>query len=158
MARNVIESDFRSSKMQPFWIPCSHFVKFKKKAIESDFRSSKMAAGSHFLNTILKKSKLYIDLKWREMLSKVIFGHPKWGGGGASQWPACKPFGDIHSICPWANTPILAMFVFVCHLRNNNHYSMFQCKYKSTLLFICNHQQEHNDIYLYYIINHAFHF
>ena len=43
MARNVIESDFRS---------CSHFVKTNcfEKAIESDFRSSKMAAGSHFLN------------------------------------------------------------------------------------------------------------
>ena len=22
---------------------------------------------------------------------------------------ACKPFGDIHSICPWANTPILVL-------------------------------------------------
>ena len=32
------------------------------------------------------------------------------GGGGASQWPGCKPFGDIHSICPWANTPILVFF------------------------------------------------
>ena len=28
---------------------------------------------------------------------------------GASQWPACKPFVDIHSICPWANTPILVI-------------------------------------------------
>ena len=44
------------------------------------------------------------------------FGHPKWvgGGGGASQWPACKPFGDIHSICPWANTPIL---VIICNVK-----------------------------------------
>ena len=24
------------------------------------------------------KKKLRIDLKWREMHSKVIFGHPKW--------------------------------------------------------------------------------
>ena len=45
-----------------------------RNAIESDFRSSKMAAGSHFA----KKKKLRINLKWREMRSKVIFGHPKW--------------------------------------------------------------------------------
>ena len=31
-----------------------------------------MAAGGHF------EKKLRIDLKWREMQSKVIFGHPKW--------------------------------------------------------------------------------
>ena len=24
-------------------------------------------------------------------------------------WLACKPFGDIHSICPQANTPILVI-------------------------------------------------
>ena len=35
------------------------------------------------------------------------FRSSKMGGGGASQWPACEPFGDIHNICPWANTPIL---------------------------------------------------
>ena len=29
------------------------------------------------------------------------------GGGSASQSPASKLFGDIHSICPWVNTPIL---------------------------------------------------
>ena len=80
MARNAIESHFRSSKMAAG----GHFVnKFKKKVpywsemerntIESDFRSSKMAAGDHFVKTFLKKLKLRIDLKWREMLSKVIF-------------------------------------------------------------------------------------
>ena len=36
-----------------------------------------MAAGGHFEKKI-KKLKLRIDLKWREMRSKVIFGHPKW--------------------------------------------------------------------------------
>ena len=46
-----------------------------RNAIKSDFQSSKMAA-DHFVN------KLCIDLKCREMRSKVIFGHPKWGGGG----------------------------------------------------------------------------
>ena len=58
MARNAIESDFRSSKMAAF----GHFVKkiqnklrmsidgkMARNAIESDFRSSKMAAGGHFV-------------------------------------------------------------------------------------------------------------
>ena len=36
----------------------------------------KMAAGGHFVQKILKK-KLRIDLKWPEMRSKVICGHPK---------------------------------------------------------------------------------
>ena len=49
-----------------------------RNAIESEFRTSKMAAGSHFVKKIPKKIKLHIDLKWIEMRSKVIFGHPKW--------------------------------------------------------------------------------
>ena len=53
-----------------------------RNAIESDFQSSKMATGSHFVKKIKKLKKLSIDLKWREMRSKFIFGHPKWGGGG----------------------------------------------------------------------------
>ena len=48
-----------------------------RNAIESEFRTSKMADGSHFVNKIRKK-KLIIDLKWPEMRSKVNFGHPKW--------------------------------------------------------------------------------
>ena len=86
MARNAIESDFRSSKMAQKgfskWPPAAIFKKkvaywseMARNAFKSDFRSSKMAAGSHFVK---KKSKLRIDLKWREMWSKVIFGHPKW--------------------------------------------------------------------------------
>ena len=35
-----------------------------------------MATGGHFETK--SKTKLRIDLKWREMRSKVIFGHPKW--------------------------------------------------------------------------------
>ena len=35
-----------------------------------------MAAGGHFEKKNQKK-KLSIDLKWREIRSKVIFGHPK---------------------------------------------------------------------------------
>ena len=71
-----------------------------------------------FLYKFSKKinPNLRIDLKSREMGSKVIFGHPSHqssemgGGGGASQWPACKPFGDMHSICPWSNTPVLVVY------------------------------------------------
>ena len=37
---------------------------------------SKMAAGGHFVKK--KKKLLRIDLKWPEMRSKVICGHPKW--------------------------------------------------------------------------------
>ena len=37
-----------------------------------------MAAGGHFEKKIQKKLKLGIDLKWRKLRSKVIFGHPKW--------------------------------------------------------------------------------
>ena len=46
-----------------------------RNPIKNNFRSSKMAAGSHIVK---KKKKLPIDLKWREMRSKVIFSHPKW--------------------------------------------------------------------------------
>ena len=55
MARNEIESDFRTSKMATG----SHFVKKNKKSIDlkimainviqSEFRTSKMADGSHFV-------------------------------------------------------------------------------------------------------------
>ena len=66
-----------------------HFVrKFQKKvayrsemarnAIESEIRTSKMADASHSVKKIQKKKKLRIDVKWIEMRSKVIFGHPKW--------------------------------------------------------------------------------
>ena len=37
---------------------------------------SKMAAGGHFVNKISTTKKLRIDLKWQELWSKVIFGHP----------------------------------------------------------------------------------
>ena len=49
------------------------------------------------------------------------------GGGGASQWPArpaCKPFGDIHSICPWANTQILVLTT-ICTDLHKSH--LFHC-------------------------------
>ena len=85
MARNAIESEFRTYKMADG----SHFVKsFKKKvvyrselagnAIESEFRTYKMGAGGHFVKKIQKNLKLRIDLKWPVMRLKVNFGHPKW--------------------------------------------------------------------------------
>ena len=73
MARNAIESDFRSSKM----VAGSHFVKkikvaywseMARNAIENDFRSSKMAAGSHFVK-IKKKIKVAY---WSEMARNLI--------------------------------------------------------------------------------------
>ena len=53
MARNAIETEFRTSKMADV----SHFVKknYKKSVrnvIQSEFRTSKMADGSHFVKKI----------------------------------------------------------------------------------------------------------
>ena len=48
-----------------------------RNVIQSEFWTSKMADGSHFVK-IFKKNKLCIDLKWIEIRSKMIFGHPKW--------------------------------------------------------------------------------
>ena len=47
-----------------------------RNAIESEFRTSKMDAGGHFVKSFKKKFR--IDLKWPEMPSKVNFAHPKW--------------------------------------------------------------------------------
>ena len=48
-----------------------------RNSIESEFRTSKMADGSHYVKNFQKKEKFHIDLKWPEMRSKVNFGHPK---------------------------------------------------------------------------------
>ena len=48
---------------------------------------SKMVAGGHFVKKIQKKKKLRIDLKWPEMRSNVICGHPKW-----PRRPFCQKF------------------------------------------------------------------
>ena len=80
MARNAIESEFRTSKM----VDRSEMTRiaiegeFRKSkmadrsemarnAIQSEFRTSKMAAGSYFVQKFPKKLKLHIDLKWPEM-------------------------------------------------------------------------------------------
>ena len=49
-----------------------------RNAIESEFRTSKIGAGGHFVKKFKKKYKFRIDLKWPEMRSKVIFRHPIW--------------------------------------------------------------------------------
>ena len=70
MARFAIESEFRTSKM-------ADRSEMARNAIESEFRTSKMGAGGHFVK-ISPTKKFCINLKWLEMRSKVIFGHPKW--------------------------------------------------------------------------------
>ena len=87
MARNVIESDFRSSKMSqiglPKWLSAAIWKK-KKLHIDLKWRVMRSKVISCHPKwppvAILKKKrkKLCIDLKWREMPLKVIFGHPKW--------------------------------------------------------------------------------
>ena len=47
-----------------------------RNAIESEFRTSNMATGDHFVKKL--KTKFHIDMKWPEMQSTVNFGHPKW--------------------------------------------------------------------------------
>ena len=81
MARNAIESEFRTSKMGAG----VHFVKIKI-LIDLNWLEirSKVNLGhpkwptAAILSKITKKKKLRIDLKWPEMWSKVNFGHPKW--------------------------------------------------------------------------------
>ena len=91
MARNAIESEFRTSKMSAGghlkkksridlkWPEMCHFVIFKqikvayrseiaRNAFKSEFRTFKMGAGGHFV-----KKEFRIDLKWPEMPSKVSF-------------------------------------------------------------------------------------
>ena len=63
MARNVIESDFRTSKMAD-GILLKKFKKHKvlyrsemaRNAIESEFRTSKMGAGGYFVKKLKKVS------------------------------------------------------------------------------------------------------
>ena len=71
MARIVIESEFRKSKM-------ADRSEMARNSIDSEFRTSKMVAGSHFVKNFQTKLKLHINLKWPEMRLKVNFGHPKW--------------------------------------------------------------------------------
>ena len=79
MARNAIESEFRTSKMGA----AGHFVKNSKKKLHIDLKWLEMRSkvnerlrpfGTKFQNKI----KFCINLKWPEMPSKVSFLHPKW--------------------------------------------------------------------------------
>ena len=93
MAKHVIKSDFRTSKISAG----GHFVKISKKnkknywskmarnVIGSYSRPSKMGAGGHFVKKFKKKFR--IELKWPKILSKVSFGHPK-----SHRQPVCKIF------------------------------------------------------------------
>ena len=83
MARNAIESEFRTSKMgdqsEMARIAIKSEFRNSKMADRSEMgRTSKMAAGSHFVKKFQKKIKLRIDLNWPEMRSKLKFRHPKW--------------------------------------------------------------------------------
>ena len=59
-----------------------------RNVIESDFQTSKMAAGKNFCIDLkwpelrskgnLGNPKWPIHMKWPEIRSKVNFGHPKW--------------------------------------------------------------------------------
>ena len=86
------------------------------------------SAGNHFVNKWSEMARNAIGhpkwpptaILWEQNQSCVLlwngdkcdwnlFSVIQNGGGGASQWPfgeytPCKPFGDIHSICPWANS------------------------------------------------------
>ena len=104
MARNVIESEIRTSKMADG----SHFVKnFYKNSVSiwngqicdrkwiSDIQNGRSiwnvqkcdqkwisdiqnGRRQPFCQKFLQKLKFRIALKWLEMRSKVNFGHPKW--------------------------------------------------------------------------------
>ena len=73
--------------MQKFQNKSAYRSEMARTVIESYFRTSKMAAGGHFVQNgrrrafcpkLKKKNKISIDLKWPEMPSKVNFGHPIW--------------------------------------------------------------------------------
>ena len=55
----------------PKWSPAAILWNLKKKRFF-------VIQNGRWQPFLWKKSKLRIDLKWREMWSKVIFGHPKW--------------------------------------------------------------------------------
>ena len=130
MARNAIESEFRTSKMGAG----SHFVtkmktkipywsKMARNAIKSEFRTSKMGAGGHFVKKIQKIKFILIwngqkcDRKW---FSDFQNGRQQplcqiWNGQKCDQtWisdiqngrrrPLCKKFQNInkfHSDLKW---------------------------------------------------------
>ena len=67
MVRKSIKKPFCEAIKNAYW------SEMAKNAIESDYQISKMGRRDHFV----KNKKLCINLKFRKMRSKVIFGHPK---------------------------------------------------------------------------------
>ena len=71
--------------------------------------ASKMAAGGHFEKSFKTKQELCIDLKWLEIRSKVIFGHPKWPPA-AILWTKLK-----NEVRYWSEMREMQSKVIICH-------------------------------------------
>ena len=105
----IFKNYFRSSKKLHIDFK---WLEMRSKVI---FQSSKMFVGSHFVTKI--KVAYWSEMVRNEIESDFRSSKMGVGGGGESEWPACKPFGDIHSSWPWANTPILVIW-FICFMPN----------------------------------------
>ena len=75
------------------WIQVAYWSEMARNAIESDFRSSKMAAGSHFVR---KKIKLAYWSEMARNAIESDFRSSKMGGGGITMASLWEPFGQIH--------------------------------------------------------------
>ena len=101
MARNAIKSDFG----HPKWLAA---IENKKLSIDLKWREMRLVIQNGCRQPFCeKKIKVAYCSEMARSAIEIHFRSSKMMGGGTSQWPACKPFGDIHSIGPWANTPIL---------------------------------------------------
>ena len=76
------KSDFQNGHRRPFWKKIQKqswiLIWNGEKCIRKWFSVIQNVRRSHFVKFKKKTSKLRIDLKWREMWLKAIFGHPKW--------------------------------------------------------------------------------
>ena len=93
-------SVIQNGRRWPFWEilkKSSVLIWNSEKCDWKSFPASKMTAGGNFVDKISEKWKLRIDLKWREMRSKVIFGHPKW------PWrPFCDKISKKIKVAYWS--------------------------------------------------------
>ena len=103
----------------PKWPPAAILWKKNRSKLRIDLKWREMRSKVIFGHQKWPPAAiLWLNIKvayWSEMATNAIESY-FWSskmGGGASQWLACKPFGDIHSICPWANTPILVIIMFL---------------------------------------------
>ena len=107
MASNAIKSDFWSSKMAAR----SHFVKKKSCVLiwnreKCDRKWFSVIQNGHRQPFCEKRRVAY----WSEMARKAIKNDlviQNGGGGAHHNGQPVNHSGDIHSICPWPNTPIL---------------------------------------------------